>query len=122
MIMGMINAFGQEENEPRRTGKHTTTIVRPEMNNQYMAGKELMVSSRNYYIGIGAVGVGTIIQLASAFNADPSPAVFGTLISLGGIILMIESRSHIGKAGRYLMNSSYSLGITSDGIGLKVRL
>ena len=95
-------------------------------------GDELIKFSRMYYGGLGVMGFGYGIMIASAINGNDGLILLGALTSTAGLIAMIASHHHIAKAGR-MMNqlddqyrreledrkkSSFKFNSSNDGLGL----
>ena len=94
------------------------------------AGDELILSSKNYYTGILLTTLGTGVTIAGSFiKPDINPTfssvhddnkgkrnivyAAGGFMSIIGIIYIIESHSHIKRAGLIL---------NENGIGIKYKL
>ena len=91
------------------------------------AGDELIKAKQHFYRGavLGLVGVGiSYLGISSSPETGKiSPMIyFGSIVSLAGIIMSIESFSHIGKAGQ-LMNEKKGLTFapTVNGLSLCYR-
>lgn len=106
--------------------------------NLFKAGYELKSASNNYYWGLGLTLAGSFISIAGMLSWDdtygysnPSQksnivVLAGGAISLVGLIMTIESMSHIGHAGDLLMKATdrgkkFSLNGGSNGIELVYR-
>lgn len=92
--------------------------------NNRTPGDELRVASKRWYLGsLLVVGSGIAI-VGSQRGSDTSAKVygaFGGVIGIIGVILTINSFSHINKAG-ILMNER-KIGLTFNyGIGLRYRI
>jgi len=86
------------------------------------AGYQFQLATKHYYTGLIIEGA-SFVMLAVGVHDPNNPNVgLVTLGSLGfivGTIFMIESYSHIGKAGKILMGKTkYSFGPSSSGLGL----
>lgn len=78
-------------------------------------------------MGVGLIGGGYLLAILSIAEESPnsSAAVAGSLMVLGGMVVMIASHSKIGRAGEKLMISSQSLGYTGqnvNSVGVKFRI
>lgn len=84
-------------------------------------GDELMLASSHWYLGLAVTIVGPGIAGYGLSTNNNAFMIVGGIISLVGIVYMIESWSHIGKAGQ-LMNRP-KIGLTfNQGIGLRYRI
>lgn len=70
------------------------------------AGLELIIFQKHIYIGFGLTIVGqglmTLGFFTPALLSPPPLIILGILTSLVGIVYLLESYLHIGKAGKYL--------------------
>jgi hypothetical protein len=87
------------------------------------AGYQLRLASRHFYTGVIITGASSVLIIAGAISSKQPNAVaaIGELGYLVGLGFMIESYSHIGKAGKILMgNTKFGMGPTqSGGLGLR---
>lgn len=94
-----------------------------------MAGEQLQKYTRRYYIGLAMISGGHIIAMASALaslnnqqTAPPSGILIGSLAATGGFVLQILSHRHIGKAGRFLKESTLGQNLhlqgSPEGLGI----
>lgn len=90
---------------------------------KYSVGDELRLASRHWYTAmvVSTIGTGfTVLSLTSS-DRDVVFLVAGGVLQLTGFIFMVESWSHIGKAGK-LMNEK-KIGLTfNNGIGFRYRI
>jgi hypothetical protein len=98
----------------------TTTTIE-----EQAAGYQLRLASKHFYTGLIIEGVGTVMYAIGAPslqnpNGNSGLIILGSVGVLTGTVFMIESFSHIGKAGRILMgNAKFGLGPTkSGGLGI----
>jgi hypothetical protein len=88
----------------------------------WTAGDELIIAHNHYYLGMALSALGGVVVATGANGVDAkTKAGIGGGLLLIGAILMIESWSHIGRAGELLKGSSVSLGATQNGLGLCYR-
>ena len=94
------------------------------------AGEELMKASKHYYLGLGMLVGGAFVSAVggsignSTNNGEGGIGFYliGGAVTLVGEVLILESYSHIGKAGKILNGESrVSAGVTSTGIGLSYK-
>ena len=95
------------------------------------AGYELAKASRHFYTGAIIIGIGSVFDVigaVQALNSAPNSGagdgfiILGYLGVLTGFVFIIESYSHIGRAGKILMQrNGMSFGPTPNGMGLSVR-
>ncbi len=92
------------------------------------AGDELILAQKNFHMGVAFVAVGTgalLLSLSSTDNGSSSNILqYGSYIcNLAGIIFIVESYIHIGKAGKLLnsQGAGTTLSVTRNGIGLAYR-
>ncbi len=82
------------------------------------AGNELLKHSRHYYVGTGLAlgGFFTLTTTPMIKNMEMETRLkvytLGGVMLITGAIILIESHSHIGKAGRILKN----LDVKSNGL------
>ncbi len=102
-------------------------VATPAANNNllYDAGQQLVKFKNHYYTGIGLMAGGTVVQIVgtyTAYNSRNSNG-YGTILlagalQLGGLIFILESFSHAGKAGQIMMGGNqYGFGFNKSGIG-----
>ncbi len=88
------------------------------------AGDELIAAATHWYLGLGAEVIGMAVMVYSTTIPEDGRnalMITGGVISLAGLLLIIESHSHIVKSG-HLMNKD-KLSITfNNGIGLRYRI
>ena len=92
------------------------------------AGYELVKASSHFYTGALIVGGGILLDAVGAVQALSGSGNEGFFVAVGGLtiitgfVFMIESNSHIGRAGKILMQrNDMTLGPTRSGIGLSVQ-
>lgn len=88
------------------------------------AGDELIRAKDHWYSGLLLEVGGSGLMMLSVKFDTPEREVFmvvGGALSLTGFILMIESWSHIGKAGTKLNNPAFSLGVNNNGATITYR-
>ena len=97
------------------------------------AGLELLKASRHFYTGAIFIGGGIIFDVAGLLssgnvngngngNNGNALTTLGDLSILTGFVYMFESYSHVGKAGKILMDErGFSLGTTNHGFGISYR-
>ena len=86
------------------------------------AGLELLKASRHFYSVAIFVSGGTIISFAGAIGGGRVLGTIGGLCIITGFVYMIESYSHVGKAGKILMDQhKLNLGATNSGFGMSYR-
>jgi len=92
------------------------------LKHQRSAGDELIVSSDHFYTGITLEAVGTLVNLVAIADALRGTAtgsssgtsgllLAGTLLDIAGGFFIIESRSHIRRAGIILNKNGVGLSI-----------
>jgi len=96
------------------------------------AGYELVKATKHFYTGAivftgGALldVVGSVQRLKSGPNSNAGGGFFflGDIAILTGLVFMIESYSHIGRAGKILMQrNDLTFGPTPHGIGISCHL
>ena len=90
------------------------------------AGDELITAKNHWYLGLGVTVAGGVVGIIGASDPTSESAqtisIVGGVISLIGTIIIIESWSHIGKAGEKLNSYGLSLGFRGNGISLCYKL
>ena len=116
-----------------KSQRYTDTIQKQPTNYSWeeKAGRELIKATNHYYRGlIVATGGLCIAGLSSAVYAldekDGSTLAgvyIGGAITLVGTIFMIESHSHIRKAGLIMLNGNknINLSLNTNGIGISMK-
>lgn len=93
---------------------------------QNSPGKELFKATRHFYIGVTISVLGSALGIIALDDTDStgvtqtgksiSYAGFG--ISFIGLIVMLESVSHIGKAGQMMEDRRWGYHVNADGVGV----
>ncbi len=87
-------------------------------------GDELILARKRWYIGLKTqIAGGAIVLLSTQLSSTEQQAVsiIGGLIGFAGFIFMIESWSHIGRAGEQLNNNAISFGLKGNGVSMAYR-
>ena len=88
------------------------------------AGDELIIAKNHWYLGLGIEVIGGAIigfSLSSPKDTRNVLMIIGGAASLTGLVLMIESWSHIGKSGQLMNRDKLSITL-NNGIGLRYRM
>ena len=90
------------------------------------AGDELIIAKNHWYLGLGVTVAGGVVGIIGASYPTSESAqtisIVGGVISLLGTIIIIESWSHVGKAGEKLNSYGLSLGVSGNGVSLCYKL
>ncbi|MBN1187596.1 MAG: hypothetical protein JXB49_35300 [Bacteroidales bacterium] len=92
------------------------------------AGDELIKYTKHFYYGYGMVMAGYLVAVIGAASYSEEIMLIGGVGALAGGILLLESHSHIGKAGKILNSTNNSssekvhIHSTSHGIGLAINI
>ena len=86
-----------------------------EYNNTITPGNELLIASNRFNLGVILIGTGSSLAIVSsvALDARKPMLIAGSLMSLIGTVLIIESHQHIKRAGLLL---------NGNGVGVKVKI
>ena len=125
--------FSIKEGVEKKTElEQLNSVLNSNINYGPRPGDALIKFSRMYYGGLGVMGFGYGIMIASVINGNDGLILLGALTSTAGLIAMIASYHHIAKAGR-MMNqlddqyrreledrkkSSFKFNSSNDGLGL----
>lgn len=87
------------------------------------AGFELLKASKHFYTGTILEGAGfVVIDVGAAGKGNTGLIILGSVGFVTGLVFVIESYSHIGKAGTILMDQhKLNLGATNSGFGLSYK-
>jgi len=110
------------------TKAHLATPPGPDLQEK-AAGFELVKATKHYYTGIVLTYTGGLVSIigtaevsAGNLNGGSNLILFGAGVFIIGTIFTIESYSHIGKAGKILMQrNDMTFGPTPNGMGLSIR-
>lgn len=85
-----------------------TAKKQDELRPQRTAGEELQIAARRMYTGMGVSAAGAAFTIFASQKQERSLTILGGVITTAGMILSIESISHIGKAGRLMEKNNVS--------------
>lgn len=124
IFIGMMNTLKAQDTLNLKTNPIFLDKSPMDFKHPRSAGDEMQISSKHFYEGVGLTVLGGGILFAVSYS-DLNPDyrfdkdskkimnIFGSIISVGGLVLICESKIHIKRAGIIL---------NKNGIGLKINL